>query len=428
MNEHVSPRLVADIGATNARSALQSAGGQLQHVVSLRGADHADFHAAFGACLGGLPAGAAAAVEHAPEGGHASFAPTDERELTVWRHAQRRFGHVSFERLVSGPGLTLIHEALGGAGDGAAPTLPAPEITRRALAGSDAVCVQTVHAFCAMLGSAAGNLALTLGAVGGVWIGGGIVPRLGSFLDRSEFRARFEAKGRFAAYLHGIPTWVITAKHAAFVGAAAVLDAQLRQPRSPSRDGADSGGGVLAQIGSVLGRLSPAERRVAELVLARPRQALASPIAEIARAAQASQPTVIRLCRTLGCEGLSDFKLRLASGLGADRPAAPARVDPDDDALQTGLKVPGNTAAAVMQLHERLAGGGRCRRSARRLGAGDHCRPFAAGQAGRRGAARRPAGRCADAAGAGRPHPAAADARHPGRRHRDAAKGRWRRV
>ncbi len=107
----------------------------------------------------------------------------------------------------------------------AVPTLTAAQITERALADSDRTCVETLALFCAFLGIAAGNLALTLGAKGGVYIGGCIVPRLGTWLDGSPFRARFEAKGRFKDYLASIPTFVIhTEESPAFLGAAHALD------------------------------------------------------------------------------------------------------------------------------------------------------------------------------------------------------------
>ena len=132
--------------------------------------------------------------------------------------------------------------------------------------------------FCLILGSAASNLAVTLGAMGGIYIGGGIVPRLGEHFDRSGFRARFEDKGRFADYARAIPTFVITAEHATFVGASAILrdsDALHRAARGRSAIlGSRSGAGARG--------LSPAERRVADHVLAPPRAALNDPIAEIA--------------------------------------------------------------------------------------------------------------------------------------------------
>jgi glucokinase len=89
------------------------------------------------------------------------------------------------------------------------------------------VCREVLDLFCAFLGTAAGNLALTLGAGGGVYIGGGIVPRLGGWFERSPFRTRFESKGRFMAYLAEIPVLVIQAERSpALLGAARALDAQ----------------------------------------------------------------------------------------------------------------------------------------------------------------------------------------------------------
>jgi glucokinase len=282
------------------------------------------------------------------EGGHSSFSPRDEREIAILRFALTQFSHVSFERLLSGPGLELIYRALCHRAGRQAEALAAPEITRRALDGSDAVCAESLQAFCAMLGTAAANLAVTLGALGGVYIGGGIVPRLGEYFDRSDFRRRFEDKGRFSDYVKVIPTYVVTAEQATFVGASAILEAQLRSLLS------DQGSAILGQIQRARGSLSPAERRVADHVLAHPRAALSDPIAEIARAAQVSQPTVIRFCRTLGCEGLSDFKLRLASGLSGTIPLTHTQVTGSDSVLELGVKVLGNTASAILQVREQL--------------------------------------------------------------------------
>jgi glucokinase len=283
------------------------------------------------------------------EGGHTSFSPRDERELAILHHAWKTLPHVSFERLLSGPGLELIYRALAErAGVRAAEGLSAPEITRRALAGSDAVCGETLEAFCAMLGTAAANLAVTLGALGGIYIGGGIVPRLGATFDRSPFRARFEDKGRFSSYLAQIPTWVITADNATFHGVAAILAAQLRNLQGSQASA------ILAQVQRARAGLSPAERRVADHALAHPRSMLNDPVAEIARAAQVSQPTVIRFCRSLGCEGLSDFKLRLASGLSGTVPVTHTQVTGDDSILELGTKVLGNTASSILQVRDHL--------------------------------------------------------------------------
>jgi glucokinase len=157
------------------------------------------------------------------EGGHATCAPASELEWAIACRLEQDYGHVSWERLLSGPGLVNLYRVL--AERAAAPPLaltPA-QITAQALSGECPLCVQAVEIFCAALGTAASNLAVTLGALGGIYIGGGIVPRLGVMFARSAFRARFEAKGRFSTYLAGIPTYVITAKHPALRGAAAAL-------------------------------------------------------------------------------------------------------------------------------------------------------------------------------------------------------------
>ena len=151
------------------------------------------------------------------EGGHASFCPVSRQEIRILEALMEEHGHVSAERLLSGSGLEAIHRVLCGA------QLAAPEITARALAGSDAACRETVDQFCAVLGCVAGNVALTLGAGGGMYIGGGIVPRLGPLFDASPFRRRFEDKGRLQPWLARIPTWLITEDYPALRGVAAML-------------------------------------------------------------------------------------------------------------------------------------------------------------------------------------------------------------
>lgn len=148
----------------------------------------------------------------AGEGGHVTLAAQDHEEERLIRAARERFGHCSAERLLSGPGLSFLHQSLH-----AEPGLSAEEIGRRANAG-DAKAQATLEAFFRLLGTVAGNLALTVGAFGGVYIGGGIVPRYLEALRRSGFRARFEAKGRYQEFMRGIPTWVITAKYPALTG------------------------------------------------------------------------------------------------------------------------------------------------------------------------------------------------------------------
>jgi glucokinase len=157
----------------------------------------------------------------AGEGGHVSFSPANRDEVAILEALWGEYGHVSAERLLSGMGLELIHWARTGK------RLGAPAITGSALDGSSADCAGTVETFCAILGSVAGNVALTLGATGGMYIGGGIVPRLGSLFAGSAFRARFEDKGRLSPYLARIPTYLITEQYPALRGVSAMLADRL---------------------------------------------------------------------------------------------------------------------------------------------------------------------------------------------------------
>jgi glucokinase len=162
------------------------------------------------------------------EGGHVTLAAANAREASLLAVLRERFGHVSAERALSGPGLVNLYQALCVLDGLTAEPLDAALIVQRALetpgTPTHAACAEVLQTFAAMLGTVAGNLALTLGARGGVYIGGGIVPRLGARFAQLPFRARFEDKGRFSAYVAAIPTWVITAESPALVGAARALD------------------------------------------------------------------------------------------------------------------------------------------------------------------------------------------------------------
>ena len=165
------------------------------------------------------------------EGGHVSLAAGSAREAAIIAVLAARFGHVSAERALSGPGLAALHDAIRQL-DGAPPCpRDSREISARALAASCPHCIEALELFCALLGSVAGDLALTLGARGGVYVGGGIVPALGDCFGHSSFRARFEAKGRFSAYLRGVPTYVIRAPYAALSGAGEAIE---RAPSAPA--------------------------------------------------------------------------------------------------------------------------------------------------------------------------------------------------
>lgn len=163
------------------------------------------------------------------EGGHVTIAAEDDLEDRVLRVLRERFGHVSAERVLSGPGLVNLYQALCATNGATADALAPGDVTARAIAGSDALCALAVTRFLGWLGAVAGNLALTLGARGGVFIGGGIAVQMIELIDASPFRERFESKGRFRSYLADVPTWVISdASDAALRGASAALDAAFR--------------------------------------------------------------------------------------------------------------------------------------------------------------------------------------------------------
>ena len=158
------------------------------------------------------------------EGGHSDLAATNEREIAIVFHLIREHGHVSVERVLSGPGLETLYLAiasLDGLKLNAKPI--AHDIAMAARKGRDAAAVEAVALFTGWLGSVAGNLALTLGAQGGVYIAGGIVPQWGDLFDAKLFRRRFEAKGRMRGFLAPIPTYVVTAKDLAFRGLAEMI-------------------------------------------------------------------------------------------------------------------------------------------------------------------------------------------------------------
>ncbi len=164
-------------------------------------------------------------VPLATEGGHATMSPFDDRESEILAVLRREFGHVSAERLLSGQGLSNIHSALGKLEGQASEPVEPEAITAGALEGTDARMVEAVEIFCLMLGTVASNVALTLGARGGIYIAGGIVPQLGRMFETSGFRQRFEDKGRFRGYLAAIPTFVIIHDAAAFVGLRSLAEA-----------------------------------------------------------------------------------------------------------------------------------------------------------------------------------------------------------
>lgn len=157
------------------------------------------------------------------EGGHVSMAPVTDREAAVLAAARAELGHVSAERFLSGDGLVRLYRSLARLDGVEVPARTAAEITDAA--ADCPLCGAALDMFCDMLGTVAGNLALTFGACGGVYLAGGIVPKLGDRFAGSRFRERFEAKGRFRDYLARIPTAIVVHPEPAFLGLMRVLDA-----------------------------------------------------------------------------------------------------------------------------------------------------------------------------------------------------------
>lgn len=176
----------------------------------------------------------------ASEAGHADFAPVDEETLSLWRHIFGRHGRVTRESVLSGPGLGRIYrwrrhlgdthpdprtgEAIAAAGD------PSAEISRLALEDGDPVCKKTMDVFLRCLGAAAGDLALTATARGGLYLAGGIPPKVLPELRRGGFEAAFLNKGRFRALLETVPVHVVLAESAPLLGAARAGLAARRAP------------------------------------------------------------------------------------------------------------------------------------------------------------------------------------------------------
>lgn len=161
------------------------------------------------------------------EGGHVNLAPTNAFEADVIKAAMSLHGHVSAETMISGPGFVHLYQAICQVRGAQPEALKPADVTERALAGSDPLCLETMHTFCALAGSFAGNLALTYGAQGGVFIAGGVLPRFAEFLKTSAFSQRFQEKGIMSHYVEPIPVHLIVHKETAFLGAAAALEQHL---------------------------------------------------------------------------------------------------------------------------------------------------------------------------------------------------------
>ena len=163
------------------------------------------------------------------EGGHVDFAPGDPLEQDILNILQKKYAHVSVERILSGRGLLELYQTICHINN----VMPAPlspeQISDKALTNDCSLCRESLSRFCAILGAFAGNLALNLAAFGGVYIAGGMVPNFTDFLQKSEFRQRFEAKGRYQNYNAAIPSFVVTAVNPGLKGAAIYLQQKLSE-------------------------------------------------------------------------------------------------------------------------------------------------------------------------------------------------------
>lgn len=177
----------------------------------------------------------------ASEGGHSDFAPRNELEIELLRYLLPQFHHVSYERVLSGPGLLNIYKFLRDTRRGEEPAWlaedmqeadPSAVITQAALAGKSEICMRALDLFVSIFGAEAGNLALKLRATGGIFLGSGIAPRIIEKLKSPAFMEAFTAKGRMRALLEAVPVRVILNDMTALLGAAiCASSAELREPR-----------------------------------------------------------------------------------------------------------------------------------------------------------------------------------------------------
>jgi len=155
------------------------------------------------------------------EGGHMSLSANTALQAAIKEFMSRRFNFVSIERVFSGPGLRYLYQALAAVEGTQARKLSTAEVSQCALNGTDEMCQRTLSLFCSWLGSTTGDFALTLGARGGIYLGGGILPRIVDFLIESDFEESFKAKGQMSHYLEDIPIQLVTKGNSALLGSAA---------------------------------------------------------------------------------------------------------------------------------------------------------------------------------------------------------------
>jgi glucokinase len=194
----------------------------------VRGAPVAVLGPGTGLGLACLVAGPDGDIVIQTEGGHATLPGSSRREDAIIEHLRDQYGHVSAERVLSGNGIENLYDAIRVIDKIKSKDRTAAQITQAAASGTCQVSIAALDMFCAMLGTVAGNVALTIGARGGIYVAGGIVPRMIRYLAASEFRTRFESKGRFHKYLSAIPTNVIVHADPAFVGLRALTERLFR--------------------------------------------------------------------------------------------------------------------------------------------------------------------------------------------------------
>jgi glucokinase len=204
---------------------------------ALAGAPMVVLGAGSGLGVSALVADGARQIVIASEGGHATFPAASAHEDAILVHLRNRFGHVSAERLLSGPGIENLYYAIAALNGIDAISRNAADITNAALQSTCPTSRAALDMFCAMLGGFAGNVALTYGARGGVYIAGGIAPRIIDYLANSEFRLRFEQKGRFRAYLERIPSKVIVHSTATFLGLRSLATSRPQEVGGSRPDG-----------------------------------------------------------------------------------------------------------------------------------------------------------------------------------------------
>lgn len=152
------------------------------------------------------------------EGGHFTLPAMTTRESLVLNKMRAHYNHISAERVLSGPGLLNLYNALCELDDKDKIYDQPRQVTEMGLSGTDARCHEALELFCAFLGTAASNLCISTAAYGGVYLGGGIINRLGAFFEESKFRKRFDTKGRFSGYLEPVPVFQITHELPAMLG------------------------------------------------------------------------------------------------------------------------------------------------------------------------------------------------------------------